>query len=169
MSRLSQVSISNLADSLLAKKKEAVAQAHAEYINAVHTAYLESVPVEILNFYKKFPKNIRICTTLRVIGNGFNHERVDLSDGLVAFKDDNSYEVIFQPSDKVASRLKKLHNDYKSAKENFNALSNETRGTLEALGTAKKVASAFPELEPMLNLPKLEVAVDLEGLRKRLA
>lgn len=166
MSKISQQTADRLTKILLSKKEIARNKSGLEFRKAVESAYVKTIPADVMKFYKKNPKFTRTTMQVQMIGGGFNHEYVTLIDSQPA--EHYRSTTIFSPEGPVADALKKLHNESKTLTDQYDALKSETYNALISLGTSKRIIESFPELAKYLEVATTALIVNVTDLKKRI-
>lgn len=167
MSVLSKDLAKQIAKKLTQKSKDNVDFLLREYQQGVADAYEVSLPNDVLVFYKKYSKYTNSVLSIRMYGNGFNHEVVNIFKSLP--NDDNSYYATFEPNAKVAEKLVKAKQKYEKAKKEYNILLEESEQALLTLKTYNNIRKELPEAAPYLPPPLSNaLVVNFDSLKKRL-
>jgi len=161
MSIISQTKAEQIAKELLAKKAKNVAALKTAFQKLVYDEYMKTIPLDVRKFLLKHKEYTNTNSSLRLIGNGFDHLHVTMPSS-VPISQYSSY----QPDSKTATKLVAAHNAHEKAeKEHRNAVSTVT-ATLVSLKSFAKIREHFPEAAPFLPEPTKTELVNISEVRK---
>lgn len=163
MSRITKEIASVVAKKLVAKKAKSRDEAGKKLEQTLTDMVILLIPKEVLEFNKKHPNYIDLTYALNLEGNGWNYQRIRLSEGL-PFKCR-----AFMPSTKEADILMKLFNEFKSREKHVIALESKIENLLYSLRTYNRVNAEFPEATPFLpSIKETGLSINISDIRNEL-
>jgi len=157
-----QIAVS-VSEALTAEKFKEVALKEALIEPLVVKLLLRTLPSCIIDCFNSHPSHFKTRNYFNLVGNGFNHEGVFLSEKMPYVS------ASLSPDLGEAVILRVCLNNYSDLKNKTELLKKDIENTIFGLKTYKAVELNFPEAFSLL--PKINnavVALDLSQLRKRL-
>lgn len=166
MSRITNEMAEQIAKAMTSEKLEAIKKLESEISEKTREEVLKTIPKEVKDFFKKFPEWTQRDGSVRLNGNGCDHERVRVE----TVPSKNNGTVYHNPSNEFASEILKLINKRDKLKNDLSTLKKSIENALKQLRTFKKIREAFPEAAEFLpkdNAPMLP-CINLDVIRKNL-
>lgn len=167
--RITKEIAEQVARQMIAKKLEKNEAKKKELEGLIALRVMETkVPKEVIQFISDgFGEYLKKSKGVILIGNGFNHEYVDLKP--FPSITTNGY-VIFEPTPEDAKIWIKLHEDYNTERNKIQRLRGEISDTLYSLKTYNRVEKDFPEAFKFLPAKQeTGLSICIDDLRKRLS
>jgi hypothetical protein len=166
--RITKEIADQVARQMIAKKLEKNEAKLQELKGLVALRVMETkIPKEVGQFRSDgFEDYLKKSRGVTLIGNGFNHEYLDLKP--FPSTTSNNY-ITFEPTPEDAKIWIKLHRDYQTEIQNIQRLRGEIEEFLYRLKTYAKVEKEFPEAFKLLPAKQeTGFSVCVDDLRKRL-
>ncbi len=145
---------------------EKVKELKEAFCYAVTELYKKEIPAEVAELFKKYPSYVNTNSQIRLNGNGWNYEHVNLAENVPS--DNNGYDTLV-PTSKQSDALKKLKHQYEDAQKAYKKLLSDTENALLMLRTFARIKEQLPEAEKYLPPPMSNaLVVNFENLQDRL-
>jgi hypothetical protein len=166
MSRITKEIAKCVANKLTEKRKIAVDKKYKEFQVDSYEAYKKKIPKDVLEFYATHKTWVKEVNQYQLIGHGWNHEYVYMSDMLPS-KDGNYIHVSL---DEKTSKALLLKSDYvKDERQKIEVLKDEIENALVRLGTYKRVKEQFSEAYLLLSAHSSQaLVVNVDKIREKL-
>jgi len=142
MSRITKEIAKQVAVKLTETKRLEIEKLNKTFKENAFKAYEKKIPKEVLICFAKHPNYFDTTTQIKMIGNGWNHEYIDITSKLPS--NDSSWPKP-QFDEKTAQSLLKEYDKINKLKKEFSALKAEIENALIRLGTYKRVGEQFNE------------------------
>lgn len=163
--RITKQIASEVAKQLLAEKRKENDKNWIELSKKVYESVLKTVPKEIIELHEKHPSFVRTSRSIKLIGNGFNHEYVNTSKEFPC----EHYSKNYVPTAKEGVEWIKLLNDYNDGKESIKKLNSEIELALYNLRTYKAVQENFPEAYELLpEKTSTALSINISDIRQKI-
>lgn len=152
------------AKKMTVKKQTALDKTKKELKKIMQTYAVSKIPKEIMVCFKKHKNVFNTQSCLRLVGNGFNHEWVDLEESLPL------ENTVFSPEGNLAKEIRTLLDSISTKDKELKELRKEIETALYNLRTYAKTQKDFPEAYGFLPSPNSETAltVNISAIRKKL-
>jgi hypothetical protein len=167
MSRITIELAENIAKQLTAKKQQKLNDLNVKISKHVRDEVLKSIPEHVKMYFAEFPQYCYTHTQVTLVGNGCNHERVNV-DEFPRERASNSY---YTPSPFFGKEFPILINNKDALKEEIYKLKRDIENALKQMRTFKAVREQFPEAAAFLPannkvyLPSLDLSQIRESLK----
>jgi hypothetical protein len=164
---ISQEKAAVIATILCQKQKEYRDLLEKNFKSAVYDAYQKQTPQQVKNVAKNFPDWVKFAKSVHLDGHGFNRETFNVEKSVIS--NSGNYYCILNLTSTFAPSLKKKHNEWLKACEDYKKLLVEVKNALLALKTYARITEKFPEAAK--HLPKTTVnalVINVDDVRNKL-
>lgn len=163
--RISQDTAGRIARALTKKSYEKWQKAKAEVPKAVAELYAKKIPIEVAVVLDKYPDWFDWTHTVYINGPGFGHNDHEDMVRQVPRNQRGSYARMTL-TEKEAGKIKDLIHARDKAQKEYEDLERETRNTLLALATHKKITEHFPQAANLLPITPAKTLALIPNLEK---
>jgi hypothetical protein len=163
--RVSQETAGHIARALTKKSYEKWQKAKNDVPKAISELYYKKIPVEVAIVLDKHPDWFDWTNIVYIVGAGFGHNDYETSSKQVPRNQCGGYAKM-KLTDKEAEALKTLIHNRERLQKEYEDLERETRNSIIALGTHKKIAEHFPQAANLLPTTKAKTFALIPNLEK---
>lgn len=165
--RITKQIAADVAKKLLSKKNDELSEMQKQLSAKALEFYLETVPSDVLNLYKKEPSYMQSASSITLRGYGFSTENIYFGKNAPSKSQYSAYADLSQEANKTLRSLKDKVSDFK---KEYDKTRIELEAALFSLRTYKNVEIHLPEATPFL--PKkndcTSLAINFDDLRNKI-
>ena len=165
--RITKEAACKVADGLTSKKNEQIEKISGEIKAFATEIARKNTPKDILELFDKRSGHDWFYTSssLKMVGNGLNHESVDIHPT----PSDGSFHITVEPNQQQATKMIRLLKVRDILSKQKKELYREIYNAIMSLGTYARITEKFPEAIPFLpTKEKAELAINISDIRKKL-
>lgn len=163
--RITKQIASDVAKELVAKKSKENGKVWIELCEKIHKSILKTIPKDLLEISEKYPNYIKGSQVVKIIGNGFNHESINISKTFPC----TDWSRIYTPTEEEGKEWISLFNKYHDERKKISELYRDIENCLYNLKTYKAVEENFPEAYKYLPVKiATSLSINLSDIRQKI-
>lgn len=164
MSTITKTIAEDVSVKLMEKQNKKLVEYKNEIQELITQEYEKTIPENALAFFKSNPEFCKSTSSLTLIKNGFNYERVILSRKLPCKADG-----YFTPEDKAISKIRKWIDSISDKQKEYEKLKQEVYNAILSLKTYNRVKDNFPEAYEFLpEKINTSLAINISDIQSKL-
>ena len=163
--RITKQIASEVAKELVAKKRKENGKVWIELCESIYESIKKKIPKELIDFSNKYPSYTRMSQIVKLVGNGFNHESINLNNAFPC----RDWSLTYVPTNEEGEKWIKLFNKYHEQRESISSLHRDIENALYNLKTYKAVEENFPEAYKFLpEKITTSLSINLSDIRQKI-
>jgi hypothetical protein len=163
--RITKQTASDVAKQLVAKKGKENAKIWIELCESIYESVKKTIPKDLIDFSEKYPSYIRATQVVKIVGNGFNHESINITKVLPC----KDWSFIYTPTSEEGDKWIKLFNKYHEQRKETETLYRDIENALYNLKTYKAIEENFPEAYKFLpEKITTSLSINLSDIRQKI-